>query len=268
FGAICRAYNDWIAEFCSEDPTQLKGMAMLNNYDPEDAVRELERARRLGLVGGIISCYPGAEQHYGLPQYDRLWAAAAAHGFPISLHVLTNHNGPYGVPFDRTNYSLRVNADYWFRMSIADMIFNGVFERHPQLVVESSEHEGGWVPYFLWQMDWTWERRIKKRMQSSAMKRAPSEYFRDNVYVSVIYDGLAVEAREAIGVDRLMWGSDFPHEQSTNPNSRTFLAELLAGVDPESARAILRGNAARLFGFETSRAAPEPARQPDAALTC
>lgn len=250
FGAICRAYNDWIAEFCAEAPQAMKGIAMLNNYDPADAVREIERARRLGLVGGIISCYPGPERNYGRPEYESLWAAAAAHRFPISLHVLTNHNGPYGVPFDKVNYSLRVNAEYWFRLSIADMIFAGVFERHPDLMIETSEHEAGWVPYFLWQMDWTWEHRIRKRMQASAVPQRPSAYFRRNVPVSIIYDRLAIEARDVIGVDRLMWGSDFPHEQSTNPNSKAFLRELLEGVSPADARAILHDNAARLFGFE------------------
>lgn len=249
FGAICRAYNDWIVQFCSEDPSQLKGIAMLNNYDLLEAVKELERAKKMGLVGGIISCYPGAEHNYGLPEYERLWSAAEQNHFPISLHVLTNHNGPYGVPFDRTNYSLRVNAEYWFRMSIADMIFAGVFERHPGLIVESSEHEGGWVPYFLWQMDWTYDRRIKKRLQASAIPRRPSEYFNSNVFVSIIFDQLAIDARETIGIDRLMWGSDFPHEQSSNPNSRIVLADLFAGVAPNDARAILHGNAAQLFGF-------------------
>ena len=251
FGAICRAYNDWIADFCSEDRAALKGIAMLNNYDPDDAVREIERARGLGLVGGMIACYPGADLNYGHPCYEKLWEAAAASNFPLSLHVLTNHNGPYGVNFTKVNYSLRVNADYWVRMSLADMIFAGVFERHPGLVVESSEHEGGWVPYFLWQMDWTWSQRIRKRMQASATPEAPSHYFRRNVYVSIIYDRLAVEARRQIGVDRLMWGSDFPHEQSTQPNSMAFLAGLLADVPSAEAQAIVFENAASLFGFDS-----------------
>lgn len=253
FGAICRAYNDWIADFCTEDRDALKAIAMLNNYDPDEAVREIERASRLGLVGGMIACYPGADIHYGHPRYERLWAAAAAHRFPISLHVLTNHNGPYGVNFTKVTYSLRVNADHWARMSLADMIFAGVFERHPGLVVESSEHEGGWVPYFLWQMDWTWQQRIRKRAQATATPSPPSTYFRNNVYVSIIYDPFAIEARHRIGVDRLMWGSDYPHEQSTQPNSLAFLAELLREVPSNEAQAIVFDNAAALYGFDERR---------------
>lgn len=257
FGAMCRAYNDWIAEFCHEDPARLKALAMLDSHDPAQAVLELERAKKRGLVGGIISCYPGADCHYGLPAWERLWAAAASHHFPLSLHVLSNHAGPYGVPFEQMTYSLRVNADHWLRMSIADMIFSGVFERHPGLMVESSEHEGGWVPYFLWQMDWTWERRIKRRLQANAIPHPPSQYFRNNVFVSIIYDELAIAARDIIGIDRLMWGSDYPHEQSSHPHSRTMLAGLLADVEPAAARAIVRTNAGALFGFTDAASTSE-----------
>ncbi|WP_255990080.1 amidohydrolase family protein [Chitinolyticbacter albus] len=258
FGAICRAYNDWMVEFCSVAPHMLKGVAMLNNYDPADAVRELERAQGMGMAGGIISVYPGREHAYHQPCYEPLWAAAAALQMPLSLHVLTNHNGPYGVPFPQVDYSLRVNADYWVRMSLADMIFGGVFERHPGLVVETSEHEGGWVPYFLWQMDWTYEHRILRRRQQVATPRRPSEYFHDNVYVSLIYDQGAIEQRDRIGVARLMWGSDYPHEQSTHPRSLETVRTLLAGVPQDEAEAIAFGNAAQLFQFDRARLAPGP----------
>ncbi|NHR06958.1 amidohydrolase [Chromobacterium haemolyticum] len=250
FGAICRAYNDWIVEFCSENTRMLKAVAMLNNYDPKDAVAELYRARKRGMVGGIISVYPGEEHSYAKPEYEPLWSAAEELGMPLSLHVLTNHNGPYGVPFPEVNYSLRVNAEYWVRMSLADMIFGGVFERHPTLRIESSEHEAAWVPYFLWQMDWTYERRIRQRMQGACIKERPSYYFSRNVWISLIYDDLAIAARHEIGVGKLMWGSDFPHEQSTNPRSLDFVNELLEGVPLAEAQAIVHDNAVKMFGLD------------------
>ncbi|HYX72414.1 MAG TPA: amidohydrolase family protein [Nitrososphaera sp.] len=249
FGAICRAYNDWITEFCSFAPDMLKGMAMLNNYAPSEAVRELTRARKMGLVGGIISVYPGAEHSYQNKEYECLWSAAEEMNMPISLHVLSNYNGPYGVSFSDVTYSLRVNADYWVRMSLADMIFGGVFERHPKLHVETSEHEGGWIPYFLWQMDWTFEKRIRRRFQESLTKRRPSEYFRENIYVSFIYDPGVVEARYVISLDNIMWGSDYPHEQSTHPRSREIVSELMTGVPQHEVNAMTYNNTAQLFGF-------------------
>lgn len=250
FSAICRAYNDWMAEFCAYDPKRLKGMAMLNDRDPREAVRELRRARNMGLTGAIISVWPGDEFSYARPELEVLWRELEIQQTPLSLHVLSNHNGPYGVPFTKVNYSRRVNADHWVRMSIADMIFSGVFERHPGLRVESGEHEGGWVPYFLWQMDWTYDMRIRRRRQATPLVRRPSEYFHDNVYVSIIYDPVAIEAREIISVNRILWGSDFPHEQSTHPRSREHLAQLMRGLPLHEVEAMVYGNVARLFGFD------------------
>jgi predicted TIM-barrel fold metal-dependent hydrolase len=223
---------------------------MLNNYVPQEAARELANAKKRGLVGGIISVYPGAKHSYESKEFECLWSAAEDLEMPISLHVLTNYNGPYGVPFPEVTYSLRVNADYWVRMSLADMIFGGVFERHPKLFVETSEHEGGWVPYFLWQMDWTYEKRIRRRFQDSLIRRAPSEYFREHVYVSIIYDTGAVESRYVIGLDRITWGSDYPHEQSTHPRSREIVADLMTGVPPNEVEAMTYTNTAKLFGFD------------------
>ena len=78
FSAICRAYNDWLAEFCSADPERLKGIAMINVDDVADAVGELERTAKLGFVGGMIAEYPLEERRYDHPDYEPLWAAAAA----------------------------------------------------------------------------------------------------------------------------------------------------------------------------------------------
>jgi predicted TIM-barrel fold metal-dependent hydrolase len=265
FSAVCRAYNDWIWEFCREAPAMLKAVAMLNDRDPVEAANELRRACARGMVGGMISVYPGREYAYSQPQYEVLWATAAELGVPLSLHVLSNRDGPYGSPFTQVSYSLRVNADYWARMSLADLIFSGVFERHPGLIIECSEHEGSWLPYFAWQMDWTWERRIRKRLQQNALPEPPSAYLRRHVYVSIIYDDVAIELRDRIGVDRMMWGSDFPHEQSTLPNSLNFLSALLSGVPDADAEAVTFGNAARLFGFDPTLL-PAPLQAPAPAL--
>lgn len=250
FGAICYAYNDWISDFVSVAPHRLKPIAMLNNYNPKDAVRELKRAKENGFVGGIVSVYPGENCSYRKPEYDILWSAAEDLEMPISFHALSNHNGPYGVAFPEINYSLRINADYWVRMSLADMIFGGVFDRHPKLIIEITEHEGGWIPYFLWQMDWTFENRIKRRLLDSSIKHMPSKYFRDNIYTSIIYDRVAIEARQTIGISKIMWGSDFPHEQSTHPNSQQFLSELMKGLPESEIQKIIFDNAAQLYCFD------------------
>src|SRR5215813_2510351 len=91
--AIFRAYNDWLAEFSRTDPARLKGIAMINLDDIEDAIRELERTARLGLVGAMITEYPAEDRRYDQPEYENFWAAAEALQMPLSLHTATRRQG-------------------------------------------------------------------------------------------------------------------------------------------------------------------------------
>src|SRR6202163_790988 len=91
--AIFRAYNDWLAEFCSSDPKRLKGVAMINLDDVQDGIKELERTARLGLAGAMITEYPLENRRYDQPDYEPFWAAAAALDLPLSLHTATRRQG-------------------------------------------------------------------------------------------------------------------------------------------------------------------------------
>jgi len=248
--AACRAENDWLADFCGAHPDRMGACALIDVHDIDWAVSELQRCRRNGHVAAIIPIYPGEEINYSHPRYEPLWAAAVDQQMPISLHVLTNHDGPYGVPFSRVSYARRATADAWPRLTIADMLFAGVFDRHPEVRVESSENEGGWMPYFMWQLDWIYDNRILKRRQQSPIERRPSEYLRENIYLSLIYDRPMIEQRHTFGVDRIMWGSDYPHEQSTHPRSQAFLAELMHGVPESEVRKMVQTNAIEFFHLD------------------
>src|SRR5262249_38775657 len=91
--AIFRTYNDWLAEFCQEDPSRLKGIAMVNLDDVAEGIRELERTARLGLSGAMITEYPLEDRRYDQPEYERFLPAAAAHDMPLSLHTATRRQG-------------------------------------------------------------------------------------------------------------------------------------------------------------------------------
>jgi predicted TIM-barrel fold metal-dependent hydrolase len=247
--AICRAYNDWMSEFASADRQRLKGVAMINNFVVADAIAELERAKELGLVAATISVWPGTKHAYNDPAYEELWTAAERLRMPLYMHVHSNHNGPYGGISTPSRY---VNIDLWVRMSLADMIFSGVFERHPHLKIISAENEGGWIPFFLSQMDLVYRERIHSGEQQSppgAMRKLPSVYFRENILVSIIRDRTLVEARHTLGVNHILWGSDYPHDQSTYPHTQSSVRSLLSGVPAHEANRILLRNAAELFGF-------------------
>ena len=154
--AMFGTYNDWIAEFCGAFPDRLKGIGMVNVDDVGDSVKKLESCEKKGLAGAMITVYPPTEKSYDLPEYEPLWAAAEEMGMPLSLHSGTNRRRGAGEVFegnDSVKPSWVCNLDYWVRMSLTNMIFSGVFERHPKLQVGSVEMELSWAPHFLDRMD-------------------------------------------------------------------------------------------------------------------
>ena len=256
--ACMRAYNDYIAEFCSDDPLRLKGIAMINVDDPAEGAAELTRCHRLGLVGALMTVQPPAWQPYDHLAYDVLWAAASDLEFPLSLHTATNRADPRtgagGVPenVQQVPPSVFVLQDTMVRRSLADMIFSGVFERHPRLRVGTVEHELAWIPHFLQQLDYTYtDRPARGDWHRYADPAAlPSDFFRSNVFCSFQEDAIGIRERDLIGVNTLMWGSDYPHTETTFPRSREITAEILRGVPEPEQEMILYSNAKQLYGFE------------------
>ena len=221
--AICRAYNDWIAEFCKPYPDRLKGAAMINVDTVPEAVEELERCKGLGLNSCFITVYPKHDHQYHNPEYDPFWDTAQRLNMPISLHsgsdrevlpmnlfTKADPNQPPGVIYS-TN-------DYWIRRSLTSMIWSGVFERFPDLKVASVENEAGWAGQWLYKMDLLHrDRGMMWPRFKDDMK--PSDFFHRNCAIGFQEDWVAVKVRQAIGVGNLMWGSDYPHTEGTWPDS-------------------------------------------------
>ena len=250
--AIFRTYNDWLGEFCTPFPNRIKGIALLNVDNVQEGISELERCHKLGLVGALIPVYPPVGKRYGSLEYEPLWAAAQDLGISINLHVATNRpgTGQELSDIDTLTASFRANLDYWVRMSLGDIIFNGVFERYPKLRVGAVEHELSWVPYFLERIDYAYTQEAPRegwyRFKEAML---PSDYFHRNVFVGFQQDGLGVKLRNIIGVDNLQWGSDYPHQEGTFPKSREILEEILAGCTEEEKAKITCHNAERIYGL-------------------
>jgi predicted TIM-barrel fold metal-dependent hydrolase len=250
--AIFRAYNDWLAEFCRTDPLRLKGIAMVNLDDVEEGRRELERAARLGLSGAMITEYPAEERRYDQPEYENFWAAAASLQMPLSLHTATRRQGKIrGVgPGTLRDASSRATKAFYPALSMCDMIFSGVFERHPHLILAIVEFELAWAPHLLATMDYTYRERHGEALYRFKDGMRPSDFFHRNVVLSFQEDAIGVRLRDVIGVDNMMWGSDYPHSESTFPQSRRILSEILAGVPADEQAKIAGGNTARIYNFD------------------
>ena len=253
--AVFQAYNDWLADFCGTNPDRLKGIAMINLDDVNDGVRELERSAKLGMVGAMISEYPWEARRYDSPEYDIFWAASQDLNMPLSLHTATRREGKSRGE-GNTNIrdaSGRANKVFWPSTSMCDMIFSGVFERYPGLKLAVVEFELAWVPHLLGTMDYTYRERHEEATYRFKGDAKPSDFFHSNVYLSFQEDDVGIRLRDVIGVDQLMWGSDYPHAESTFPKSREILDRILDGVPQDEKAMIVGATTARLYGFDMER---------------
>ncbi|PYM93008.1 MAG: hypothetical protein DME04_13230 [Candidatus Rokuibacteriota bacterium] len=255
--AIFRAYNDWLADFCRADRARLKGIAMVNLDDVQEGIRELERAARLGLAGAMITEYPLEHRRYDQPEYEPFWAAAEALDMPLSLHTATRRQGKIRGAGEKTlrDASSRATKAFYPALSMCDMIFSGVFERHPRLRLAIVEFELSWAPHVLAAMDYTYRERHGEAIYRFKDGMRPSDFFHRNVVLSFQEDAVGIRLRDIIGVDNMMWGSDYPHSESTFPRSRRILAEILSGVPDVEQAKIVGGNTARLYRFDVPRPA-------------
>ena len=255
--AIFRTYNDWLAEFCATNPDRLKGVAMINLDDISEGVAELQRCARLGMSAAMITEYPQEHRRYDSAEYEPFWAAAQDLDMPVSLHTATRREGRSrgaGATSVR-DASGRATKVFYPATSLCDIIFSGVFERYPRFHLAIVEFELSWVPYLLDSMDYTYVERQEEAFYRFKGDVRPSDYFRNNVYLSFQEDAVGIRLRDIIGVDRLMWGSDYPHSESTFPRSREVLSEILEGVPADEQASIVGGAAASLYGFERARVA-------------
>jgi predicted TIM-barrel fold metal-dependent hydrolase len=255
--AIFRAYNDWLAEFCTTDPARLKGIAMVNVDDVQEGIRELERCARMGLAGAMITEYPLDHRRYDQPDYEPFWAAAESLGMPLSLHTATRREGKIRGAGAKTlrDATSRSTKAFYPAMSMCDMIFSGVFERHPRLTLAIVEFELSWAPNVLAAMDYTYRERHEEAFHRFKGDMRPSDFFHRNVVLSFQEDAIGIRLRDVIGVDNMMWGSDYPHSESTFPQSRKILAEILSGVPHDEQAKIVGSNTARVYGFDAPRLA-------------
>jgi predicted TIM-barrel fold metal-dependent hydrolase len=248
--ALFRAYNSWLADFCGTSPDRLKGIALLNHADVDVAVKELERARSLGLVGAMLPLFPAEGSTYRDAELDPLWAAAASLGMPIHLHSSTWRSKDRSFFNVASGTDRLLNTPNQIQHVVLDIIFSGVFDRHPSLRIVSVENDAGWAPFLAERGDYWWHRHRRIMPEGEIVcVEPPSSYFRDNVRLTFMRDRAAVLARELIGAPALLWGNDFPHHISTWPHSHDLIDEYRKELEPTEHALIFCDNARSLYGI-------------------
>jgi predicted TIM-barrel fold metal-dependent hydrolase len=228
----------------------MKAVGNIELENLEEGIKELKRIRELGLVAGFISVDPGEDSNYGDPRYDLFWATAQDLDMPLSLHIGSDKNRSFGGP----SRSATRNRE-GIENSLTALIFGGTLERFPKLKIISAENNLGWAPFFIHMLDRAVTRMRHTRVYDmTKIKILPSEYLQRQVHFSFLsHDVLWIPVRNTIGVDQIMWSSDYPHAEATMDGaalgSRRTVAEIFRDVPDPETRKMVGENAARVFGF-------------------
>jgi len=261
-----RAHNRWLVDFCADTPGRRAGMAQVFLNDVDAAVAEVEWAAEQGLRAGIL--LPGVPPDSGLPPiytraYDRLWAACQDLQMPIN-----NHSGAAGPApeMDATGMAVFMVELGWFSHRVFwHMVIGGAFARYPGITLILTEQSSGWVPGTLDMLDHQFRRFRDPNTAEShfgaevvkTVTELPSHYWHTNCYAGAsFFRPCETPLRHEIGVDRIMWGQDYPHIEATYPYTKEALRNSFAGVDTDEVARMVGLNAAAVYGFDLDALAP------------
>jgi predicted TIM-barrel fold metal-dependent hydrolase len=252
------AYLRWLADFSAAAPGRRAGCMPIDLHDMDRAVSEVGWARGQGISGGVMlpamsvtSRLPGYADDY----YEPFWSACEDNEMVVTLHTGASgtatdtkflydeaHGGMLGL------YEVFVftRRPLWF------MIFGGVFDRHPNLRVVVTENGVQWLPSLIRDMESFFDTHGGAPVRSY-LKMRPSEYFEKHVWLGgSLMKRYEAEMRDEIGIDKLMWGADYPHLEGAAPVHRETLRYIFGGIPEDELRPILGGNAVNLWGFDAA----------------
>src|SRR6478736_4481592 len=265
-----RAHNRWLADWCGRFPERRAGIGQIFLNDVDDAIEDVKWIKEHGLRGGVLISAIAPDIDYIKPLYDPvydpLWTVCEDLGVPVNSH------GGTGLP-DYGKYPVSAllfitEVSFYSQRPFVQLLLSGVFERFPNLKFVMTEMGCAWLPPMLRRFDATLE-QIRKTGRTGEMRysdehvlpMSATEYFRRNCWVGVSQPGRDdAAARYDIGIDRFMWGSDYPHDEGTYPYTREHLRSRFKGVPEDEMRMILAGNAAKLYDFDLAKLAPIAAK--------
>jgi predicted TIM-barrel fold metal-dependent hydrolase len=247
--AMVQVYNDFITEFAAVDPARFGACPIVPEIGIDAAIAEIERVGdRPGVVAWLLKSYPHGDT-FLKDEDDPVWATIEQTGKPVTIHVGLRSTAAF-------NFATPLPGTLHFHDApgrMLEIIFSGVLDRFPRLNFFFAEIDCGWLPYFAQLADDNYLRRTRAEVndfwQTPKLRRLPSDYMKERFPASFITDPFAVKNRHAVGVQRMLWSSDYPHLTTDWPNSWKTVHLTFADVPDDERYAILAGNAERLFGF-------------------
>ena len=254
-----QAYNRWLADFCDEVPGRRAGGGLITCDDIDATVKEVTWLKNRGVFGGIL--LPGgaigignAPPAYNHPCYEPLWAACADLQMPVHTHSgWTPNFGPYSGSVG----ILLAEMPWWAHRPFWFMVWAGVFERHPELRLIMSEQKADWMIPTLELLDSRYESLPMFRQLRKQLPMKPSAYYKRQVWIGASFmDEGEWETRHQLGIDKLMWGSDYPHMEGCWPHTLETLKDIFAGVARSDVARMVGGTAADVYRFDVEKLLP------------
>src|SRR5579862_9523177 len=250
--AGARAFNRWLADFCAELPGRRAGVAIVQPHDIDVAVREVQWVRQAGLASVMLPTGDLELASYSDPRFDPLWAACVDQGLPVTFH---SGGTPWEGDSPNAMWVTKVEFMWWARRPLWELIFGGVFERFPALRVAFTEQGADWIPSLLERLDDQYRSPFERGI-NELLRRSPSGYWANNCYVGASFMSRGECAiRDQIGVDRIMWGADYPHIEGTWPHSVAAMREAFNGCTLGEITQMTSLTAAEVYGFDLGRLA-------------
>ena len=260
-----RAHNRWLADFCREAPERRAGIGLIHLNDLDDAIADVKWIAGNGLRGGVLIPLASPAEHWlkplNHPDYDRLWAAIQ----DCDL-VMNQHSGQGSPPYPEAQGSTPLWAlemMFFVQRGFTHLILGGVFERFPKLRYILTESGCSWAPGLMHQMDALYHGWKKGNIgeidaaKDPALKELPSFYAKRNCWYGASVPGpREIEGRHFVGLDKILWGNDYPHYEGSYPYSRENMRLAFSKVPEPEVRMMLGENAAKLYGFDLEALRP------------
>jgi predicted TIM-barrel fold metal-dependent hydrolase len=246
---ISRAFTDHLTDFAAQDPNRLAVSYQVPIIDIPYAVAEVERLAALGARSVHLPNFPS---ELGLPDYheevyDPLWGALQETGVSISHH-LGNRHWLYDI-FRRDPTPQAAIFTSMPALALAEVIawwiLTGTLERFPGLQIVFVEPSLHWIPGFLDQLD----RKVEGPYNLPGLRLKPSEYFHRNMACTFMDDEVGLSLRHLVGLENILWSTDFPHPATTWPHSRDVVARQFAEIPDAERELICCGNSARIYNL-------------------
>jgi len=243
---IYRAYNEYVAELAQQAPDRFFPVGIATFWDGEKAARSVEAIKGLGLKSYMIPILPGAFEDgtqitYACDRMRPFWEAAEDADMPVCFHIgeSLKMDGPGALG------TLALANFGPFRRSFGELMFGGIFDRHPRLRIVFAEAQINWVPGMLQDAEMfqdTFNRLLTPQPQTRA-----GDYWRRHCYTTFTFDNIGLEMLDYVGADRVLWASDYPHNESSFGCTGQTVKAVMDRVSAQEARMILGGSAAKVF---------------------